>query len=382
MKRRDFLAQSAAGILLPVLGRAQTTKPCPPSSLSVDGGTPVTTNCANPGNAEADWQTRIASPGVVWYHDFRSAAEVNNFRWSSGYGSGNDPNDVARPGEVGYEAGGGITGGALKLTHPNLSGSDSTHWIRPFAPLDAASTGRGAADPAAGGALTLRHLVASDAGGQHAGFAFGWYGHSSYVAADPTHFDGTEFWLQYRAKRDPGRVSGGNENILVGKHIYLAATEGSVGAMAQELVVYSNGGNTSGGSAAGQNSLRIYGGESYFNPLDGGIHGDGTIQPGGVAPIWQWANGAWDTVMYHLVMGRKGVDETLIEVFGAHANQTTFTKFWSQTFPYQDFEVRNGLQTLQCSIYNNSNASVKQYVDRWCQMIFASGATPIPCPQV
>jgi hypothetical protein len=349
----------------------------------VDGAAPVTTNCAAAGDAESDWQARIASPGVVWYHDFRSAAEVNNFRWSGGYQSGNDPNNVARPNMVNWQPADGIGNGkCVELVLGAGVTDQSTHWIRPFAPLDAASTGRGAADPAAGGTLTRRTLVATNGGSQHNDFTFGWHGHTSYKTADPTHFDGTEFWIQYRAKRDPRRVSGGNESILVGKHAYLAACESSVGAMRQELVIYSNGGGTSGQATAGQNSFRMYGGEAYFTALDSGIHGDGTIQPGGVAPTWQWGLGSWDTIMYHLVMGRQGVDETVLEMYGAHAGQTSFTKFWQQTFPYQAFEVRNGLQTLQLSVYNNSSSLPQTFYERVTQIIFASGATPIPCPQV
>jgi hypothetical protein len=86
--------------------------------------------------------------------------------------------------------------------------------------------------------------------------------------------------------------------------------------------------------------------------------------------------------MYHLVMGRQGVDETVLEMYGAHAGQTSFTKFWQQTFPYQAFEVRNGLQTLQLSVYNNSSSLPQTFYERVTQIIFASGATPIPCPQV
>lgn len=43
-------------------------------------------------SAAADWAARISGPGVVWYHNFDNAAEVNQFLWSSGYGGGNDPN--------------------------------------------------------------------------------------------------------------------------------------------------------------------------------------------------------------------------------------------------------------------------------------------------
>ena len=84
MKRRDFLITSAGltGSMLPVLTLG---RPCPPATLSVDGGSTATTACVQ-GDAEADWLLRSGQdagnpqPGVVWFHDFRSDAEVNNFR--------------------------------------------------------------------------------------------------------------------------------------------------------------------------------------------------------------------------------------------------------------------------------------------------------------
>ena len=54
MKRREFLATSVgiAGALVPAIGRAQT-RPCPPSPLSVSGGTTATSSC-NPADAEGE----------------------------------------------------------------------------------------------------------------------------------------------------------------------------------------------------------------------------------------------------------------------------------------------------------------------------------------
>ncbi|MCB1845001.1 MAG: hypothetical protein KDI09_18695, partial [Halioglobus sp.] len=317
MKRRDFLIRSAAGALLPLLGRAQTA-PCPPAGLDAGEGSVGQPVCGlNAGDAEADWIARSTAPGVVWCHDFRSAAEVNAFRWSVGYRGGNDPNNVQRPGVVNHITNDGITGGGcIELYRTAGSFSEGTHWIRPFAPMTAPGNGRNVDDPAAGGTIPVRNWSSTDGGSQTSDFTNGWYGHSSYKDADPEHFDGTEFWLQYRAKRDPRRVSGGNQNFLVGKHIYLAMCEGGIGAPNQELVVYSNGGGSSGASAAGQNSFRIYGGAAYFTALDEAPGAGGTIQPGGASPVWQWASGSWDTIMYHLIMGRQGVNETRIEVYG------------------------------------------------------------------
>jgi hypothetical protein len=91
MKRRTFLASSAglglAGVLYPILGRSQGT-PCPPSPLSVSGGTSVASAC-NAGDAEADWLVRSTGPGVVWAHDFRDPDEVRAWRYTPNDGLGN-----------------------------------------------------------------------------------------------------------------------------------------------------------------------------------------------------------------------------------------------------------------------------------------------------
>ena len=81
MKRREFLQQAGmAGILFPALARAQS-KPCPPSTLQVSGGTTVQTSC-NPASA-ADWQSRATGPGVLWAHDFSEPDEVAKWRFTS-----------------------------------------------------------------------------------------------------------------------------------------------------------------------------------------------------------------------------------------------------------------------------------------------------------
>lgn len=79
MKRRDFLKNTVGltGSLVP--GLAAAARPCPPASLTVGGGTEVQSTCIASGDLEADWLARSRGLGVVWAHDFRSDAEVNNF---------------------------------------------------------------------------------------------------------------------------------------------------------------------------------------------------------------------------------------------------------------------------------------------------------------
>jgi len=84
MKRRDFIKTTfgLGGALVPVLANAG--KPCPPSTTRVSGGTDTRSVCGAPIDQEADWLARSRGPGVVWAHDFRSDAEVNNFVKSPG----------------------------------------------------------------------------------------------------------------------------------------------------------------------------------------------------------------------------------------------------------------------------------------------------------
>ena len=79
MKRRDFLKTTVGltGSLVP--GLAAASRPCPSSSLRVTGGNSVQTACVAAGDLEADWIARSRGTGVVWAHDFRTEAEVNNF---------------------------------------------------------------------------------------------------------------------------------------------------------------------------------------------------------------------------------------------------------------------------------------------------------------
>jgi hypothetical protein len=166
MKRRDFLITSAGltGSLLPVLAYG---RPCPPSTLSVEGGTTANTTCTS-GNMEADWRLRSGQdpgnpqPGVVWFHDFRSDAEVNAFRWSAGIG--NDPN--ATGGEAPRlrrnTTDGLASGSCLEvLVGPGGSGQ-SSYWWRPFSPFVAPGNGKSANDPGAGGTIGARPWNSSD----------------------------------------------------------------------------------------------------------------------------------------------------------------------------------------------------------------------------
>jgi hypothetical protein len=172
-----------------------------------------------------------------------------------------------------------------------------------------------------------------------------------------------------RVMRDPVRFTAPMQAVTNGgKFSYLTICNNSF--VTQEIVTYS-----------GSQTFRMYHqpGSTDMSTEPGT---DGTLQPGGVAPLWQWAaDGTWDKIMYHLIAGRPGINECRIEIYGAHANETSWTKFWDQTFTTQTFETVNGWQALILSIYNNGFTFPSSYTDRIRNIVFARGATPLPCPQ-
>jgi len=82
MKRREFLQRSAglAGALVPGLAMAQT-RPCPPPSVAVTGGTTASSSCS-PLDADADWKARSA--GALMATRFDTLEEVTRYRLLDG----------------------------------------------------------------------------------------------------------------------------------------------------------------------------------------------------------------------------------------------------------------------------------------------------------
>ena len=133
MKRRDFLIGATSSTSLMYLKSVRAAVPCPP----ILSGAPAV-SCSTI-DAEQDWQSRISGPGVVWYHNFESEAEVSRFRWYDGI---NDMDNVG-DGTCRHIATDGVTGGGcLEIAIPTGGTAGST-WIRPFSPLTGATNGRG-----------------------------------------------------------------------------------------------------------------------------------------------------------------------------------------------------------------------------------------------
>lgn len=398
MKRRSFL-KASAGLLGSWPAVRTMALPCPPSPISAQGGTAASTTCSTV-TAEADWLLRSGQnslapqPGVVWFHDFRSDAEVNAFRWTGGVG-----NDPAATGNAlsGYTrriTTDGVTGACLEILRP-AGTTENSHWWRPLSPIVGTGNGRGSNDPGAGGTITPVSYAATQGGSQVQAYGQrGYYGHSSYQSG--SIFDGTEYYLQMRVKMDPRRTANGNPQV--GKLMYHSITDYSL--TNQEIVVYSGAFQTP--SAVGStNIFRMYGLGS-FSSLEQGdslhrlgsqvgsalanygastpvycqLNEDGA--PGGsINTCWAWSGG-WDTIMYHLVPGRNGVQETHIEVYAAHEGETSYTKIWDEIFTnVYDSAPPKGYNAIILSAYQNGQ-NCSEFYHRYCQLIFSKQF--IPCP--
>lgn len=393
MKRRDLLIASAslAGSLLPGFGRAQV-KPCPPPVFGVQGGQTTNTACVV-GNAEADWLLRSGQdasnpqPGVVWFHDFRSDAEVNAFRWQNGFG--NDPNSQSTLGSSCRRiTTDGITGGGcLEILRPAGS-QEPPGWWRPFSPLTGATNGRGTNDPGANGTiapLAWDGLTSTQANGN---WKKGYYAHTDYSGNQsyggrnwtPADFDGTEFYVQYRFKVSSGRMSSslasGN-----GKYLFIATT-GST--LTQELVVQSSrdmflwytnfGSSPDTGGSLGSSSSRQPGG-NYA----------GCDSPTFGANCWNYVADQWVTILIHVRPGHHNVKDTLLEVFAARPGMTTYETIYSlqNTINFENgpsLGHPRAYNAFQPSAYCNGLNSSTSWTQRYDQVIFSKNF--IPCPMV
>lgn len=355
----------------------------------------ATTTAAGGATLESDWSARISGPGVVWYHGFDSAAEVNQFRWTGEYG--NDPNDTGpRPNTVRWRSDDGILPGCLEIFRA-AGGDDPSNWWRPFSPLNASSTGRGFADPAASGTISLKSFTPIPDGSQTQNWSGGgYYGDSSYHAGNPGQFDGTEYYLQLRVKIDPNRIVGTNDSG--GKVMYLSSTTQSF--VNQEVVTVSawkepdfNGVN--------RDFFRMYrSGSGGLLISDGGGASVGGNQPGSqygsgicnylsssnplINNCWYWPLGEWVTLLYHVRLGTDDDPNTLLEVWFAEDGDTQYTRLWSQSNVPMPFTtgVPFGHNAMIASGYmNGTEASINtDFYHRYDQIIFSKNT--IPCPQV
>lgn len=368
MKRRDFVlgATSSAGLLL---FDKTWARPCPPG---MDGGGSI---ACSPEDLEADWQARMSGPGVVWYHDFRSAAEVDNFRWTGGSGFGNDPNDthptIAKRGTVNWVQGEGLTGGGCLETLRKAGGGDGSNWWRPFSPFDGAGNGRGVDDPGAGGAVAAQPWNPTPSGDQTARWNNGWYGHPDYQDAS---FDGHDYWIQARVKLHPNRA----QEPAGGKLFYFTRTDRS--NTSQEIVTKS----LHNGSVVGDAAFFVYrsGGIALSSDPPGSSQPNSEYQR---SRYWAWPFNEWVTVLYHVRNGLNSNEDTLFQVWvdwDGTQKVNDYIKIWDQ--PTVDLSFASGFpfghNAIIASGYMNGANFSQDIWQRYDQIIFSKSF--IPCPQL
>lgn len=411
MKRRDFLIGSAgiAGAL-PVVGFGASSL-CPPSPAGVSGKSPVATACSTV-TAQQDWITRSTAPGVVWAHNFASAAEVGQFRVVANVG--NDPTNSSGSTCVWDDTDGFAGGGCLSCGVPT-GGFSSGYWNRPMAALAAGSNGLSVNDAAAGGAVTLRTYNSSSTG-QDWSFYGGYYGNPAIQAAYPTWqgqsgiWDGSAFWLQFRAKISAGRWTPGNPS---GKLVFIDVT-GLTGS--QEIIIQSeNNPGAAGDRYYKTNPFRMY--TSQGSEPNSLLAVNGSVQPGGpfassctisslsvANACWEWPPDEWVTVLIHVIPGQNNdayyganpsaplsswpYHDTTLEAWVARLGETTYTKVYENFALALDY-YSNGhhppaYNKIGPTAYMNSGATPQPAVAGWtqkfAQIIFSQ--QPIPCPLV
>lgn len=349
------------------------------------------------GNSFAE---RAADPNVVWFHDFSSAAEVNQFRWTGGYGSGQDPLANGDGSEfIAHVASGGADGGGfLRATYPagSDSGRGNSYWWRPFNALTGATNGRGSNDPGAG-IITPTAFSASDGNGVIYNWTLnqsnpGWYGHQSNVDANPGKFQGTDFWMQIRVRRagTPGAPPDAPPySSITGKHVWFTTTQSSY--TTQELVTY--GQSVDNGDTVGVLSRHnVYSGQN-FTGLGSG-QPNATLSISNLSLNWRYSGG-WDTLLYHVTPGTSGgtgANRTRVEVWAQHdpalfpAEAGVYTKIWDVTYS-QSFEGGTGgaggaslpgWNAMILGCYHNGSVFASSFNFDYDQIIFSKATIAAP----
>jgi hypothetical protein len=376
------------------------------------------------GDEEADWLKRSTMTPVVWAHNFDSASEVTQFRDASGWG--NDPGGTHGT-TVQHNATAGVGGGGcIEITVPT-GGHASGGWWRPMAAFPAGSNGKATDDPAANGTVKLRTWTNPPVQTENFNFHEGYYGHPSVQAADPTWqgntdpWDGTEFWLQFRAKVPAARWTGyagpasSETRNPSGKLLFIDTTASTHEG---EIVIQSAGSDpqyfndtypfrmyTSSGSnpnsflttpqGAGDGSTIQGGGPYAATCIIGGDTDD-------IGDCWEWPRDEeWITVLVHVIPGRDNQatatealgnwvnDDTTLEVWVARESETSYSKVFENTtlkWLYGDrdgdatpYEIHPAAFNSVCpSAYMNTINSIVGWYHRFDQIIFSKGW--IPCP--
>jgi hypothetical protein len=310
---------------------------------------------------------------VVWAHDFRTAAEVNAFRWSNGYSSGNDPLGKGDSGpDCRRITSDGVTGGGCLELYRGVPDPDNevrSYWWRPLSPFQAPGNGKSASD--SGNGIAPRPWNATDGGSQTVNHTQGYYGHPDYHNGN---FDGDQFYFQVRVKMDPNRVL---NSPTVGKLVWFTNTKSTL--TSQEIVTYSKG--HGGNQGSDKNYFRMYRGFD-FQPLNS-VASSSRIQVSSQSSADWYYSGGWDVLLYRLVEGHAGVSDTLIEVWAATQAAIQagngYTKIWKQSYTQQFSDNgERGHNAVILAAYNNGNAMSLPFYHRYDQAILSHQF--IPCP--
>jgi hypothetical protein len=401
------VAAITANVTLPT-GVAITSTPSwrITASSSATIGTTNSVNLTIVEAAAGDWATRISGPGVVWYHSFDNAAEVNQFRWSgqqtqSSWG-GNDPNSV----EVGSQyvthqtSGGADGGGYMRIHYPlgSATGRGNSSWWRPFNPLTGATNGRGSSDPGANGTLTPVAWNVSSGSSTLLTWSStatnpGFYGHATEAAAFPTKFQGNDYYVQFRVRRAiaPGPPPDNPPSFtnITGKSFWLTTTVTS--NPSQELVTY--GASVGNGDVVGvQPRHNVYVGQNFGN-----IVGQPNVSVATSNWDLNWRyTGGWDTLLYHITPGTHngtGTNRTRVEVWAQRdltlfpAESGQYTKIWDVTYTQgytsgsnsSGAPSYNGWNAMLLSAYHNGSAfTTTAFNQEYDQVIFSKATIPAP----
>lgn len=349
------------------------------------------------GDAAADWAARISGPGVVWYHNFDTPSEVNQFCWTNDSDGKNDPNRVGSGSQyVTHQMSGGADGGGfMRLTYPlgSASGRGGSYWWRQLNPLTGASNGRGQNDPGASGTIALATFAPTNLGAQTYNWGNasnpGWYMHPTHQASYPGKFQGHDFWLQVRVRRaqTPGAPpDSANYSDITGKNVWLTTTNSSF--TAQELVTMGQSASNNNDQVGVPSRHNIYVGQNFYDlagqPNATTVLNNRTIN-------WRYSGG-WDTLLYHVTPGTSGgtgANRTRVEVWAAKPGETSYTKIWDVTYT-QGYTSGTtsvgaphlpGWNALILAIYHNGSAfTTSEFNFDYDQVIFSKET--IPCPQV
>jgi hypothetical protein len=381
--------------------------------------------------AAQDWTNRISDPGVVWYHGFLTASEVDQFRWGNGINS--DPAGTANADSANVKwissGGPGGGGGFLRLTYP-ATGGGGAYWARPFAPFTGASNGRGINDPGANGSIALQTWNVSQGYDTVTNWPDtvsnptrnpGWYGHPTYQSAHASRFQGNDYYIQVRVRRvstpGPPPDSSGYNNIT-GKSVWFTTAFSSV---PQELVTYgySNANHDVAGiqsihntysqynnfetvaqtlgrtpapltSTSIQTGSTLVGGGNICDPYawDTGGRTDPTLING----CWSYSGG-WDTLTYHITPGLEATSGTRFEVWAQHSLASypgeagTHRKIWDVSYETAyDNNVghtvaEKGWSFLMLAIYHNGSGDLAPFANfdfDYGQVIFSKSMIAAP----